>query len=139
MGLNLGGILKGALGLVPGIGTAVSVGSGILGAVTGAKKGSQANKQSQQALDMALGRHKELSPLRTRALDLSMRKQPQRENLDSLFADPGNPYARTISRPQQPMMLEGMLGQRPAAPPVAQQPMAPPVPGGKGVLRKALS
>ena len=98
MGLNIGGLLKGALGALPVVGQAVSIGSGILGAISGGKKDARADKRSGQALDMAMGRNAELEPLRNRALAMAMKGQPDRENLDSMFADPGNPYARTISR-----------------------------------------
>ena len=111
----LGNIIKGVGGALPGIGTAVQIGSGILGAVTGAKKDSKANAQSKQALDMALQRRNETAPLRNRALQMATQgMQTPREDLSSIFRDPGNPYSR--------------LAPRPVATPMAQaQPMAPPM------------
>lgn len=96
-----GKILDIGTDLIPGAGAIKKVAKYALpvaGMIAGAKKGDQADQQSQQALDMALARNKELEPLKNRALALALRGQPDRENLDSMFADPGNPYARTISR-----------------------------------------
>lgn len=118
----LGNILGGVAKSLPGIGQAVSIGSGVLGAISGAKKGAKADKQSQQALDMATGRNAELAPLRSKALQLALQGQPQRENLDAIFADPGNPYARVL--PRNTATPTAPLGLPPqAAPGIAPAPM----------------
>lgn len=121
-GFALGGPLGGMIG-----GAASS-------ALSGAGKDASAEKRSKQALDMATGRNAELSPLRSKALSMALQQQPERENLDALFADPGNPYARTISRPAPRQMMPGLLGGRQpnTATPVAPPPRQMPQGGGPG-------
>jgi hypothetical protein len=106
MGLNLGKLVKGAIGLIPGVG---GIASAALGVVSGAKQQNAANKQNKAMLDMTLQRNKETAPLRSRALQMATQGfRPGREDLSSIFADSGNPYARVAPRPvAQPPVPQG--------------------------------
>lgn len=130
MGFNIGGLLKGALGAIPGAGPLISAG---LGLISGSKQQNKANQQGQSALDIGTRRRTETAPLRSRALEMATQGlQTPREDLSSIFADAGNPYARVAPRPTAVPM---------AAPP---QQLRPPAIGGgtqnlRGILRKALT
>jgi hypothetical protein len=93
------GLFGSLLGAIPGVGTALSIGSGLLGAISGGKAQSKANKLTKQQLDLALKRYAEGAPFRSKLAGLANNLPHQREDLSSLFADPGNPYSRAIPRP----------------------------------------
>lgn len=115
----LGSALKSIGGALPGIGTAISIGSGILGAVSGSKKGSQADALRKQQLAYANQRVAAGAPFRSKLASLASRPQAQREDLSGLTADVGNPYARSAPRPS---LAASAFPQTPQA-----QPMRPPV------------
>jgi hypothetical protein len=114
-------------GAIPGIGTAVKVGTGILGAVTGAKKGANADKLNAQQLALAKGRYDAGAPFRSKLAETAFGLPTQREDLFSIFADPGNPYARLAPRPG-PVPLGGGSPIPPTATPRAPRPRRPSFP-----------
>lgn len=113
------GILGSLLHAIPGVGTIADVagaGLGILGAFKGAKKGGQADDLARQQLALQQQRYNEGAPYRAKLPSLLAAIPTQREDLSSIFADPGNPYARLAPRP---------MAQLPAGPnPITPSPQA---------------
>jgi len=124
MGL-LGGILKSVLpvaaSFIPGVGPIA--GAALGAALSGSGNSAKAGKLDKQARNISLGNYNQTAPLRAKAIQLAMRDQPQREDLSSLYADPGNPYSKVVPRPSP-----GGLGQVGQAPTV---PLGPPPPPGR--------
>lgn len=124
----LGGLLKKVGGALPGIGTAISIGSGLVSAISGAKKGAKADKLQEQRVAQAQQRFNAGAPFRARLAELAKRPTAQRQDLSGMIADPGNPYSRAQA-PRPP--LASMAA--PAPQPMARPPM-PPVVGGGGPM-----
>lgn len=123
MGL-LGGILDFATDLIPGGGIAkkaAKLGVGVLGSIAGAKRGAKADRLSADQLGLARERWNAGLPFRQRLQQQAFSIPSQREDLSSIFADPGNPYARSVPRPMiQPPTTATPIAQRgpmPGAPP----------------------
>lgn len=117
LGKLVGGVAKG----LPGIGNAISIGSSVLGAVAGSKRGAKADDMRQRQIQYADERFKAGAPFRQRLADLAARPTAMRPDMSALVADPGNPYARTAPRPS--FRPEPMAG-----PSLAQQAFPEPTP-----------
>jgi hypothetical protein len=76
-----------------------AAGAGIAGGIAG---GNKADKASQQQMDLQRQRYEAGAPYRAKLPGLLAAIPTQRENLDSIFSDPGNVYSRQISRPPAP-------------------------------------
>lgn len=125
----LGDVLKVAApvaGFALGGPAGAMLGSAVAGGVSGAQKDAKANKMSQQAQNIAMGNWNQTAPLRSRALEMAMAPRAQREDTSALFADPGNPYSRVVSRPSADLSR--------VAGPVAPAEASSPSPTGQGHL-----
>lgn len=108
----LGSILKG----IPGVGTVVQgleLGAGVLGAIKGAKSGAKADKLNSRALQLADDRYAAGAPFRSKLAETAFNIPTQREDLSSIFADPGNPWSRTAPRPVAPQPMNTATPQAP--------------------------
>ena len=128
--MGLGKILKKGLGIAATVGSVVpgpwqlpaaAVSTG-LGMLESGKRQAKADKYRGKGLDLALGEYTRRAPIRNRALDLALRGLPSRPDLSSDFADPTNPFARSIG----PLQSLDPVG----APPVPRPPSFPSGPGG---------
>lgn len=120
MGLSLGKILKVAApvaGFALGGPLGAGLGSAIAGGVSGAENSAKAGKLTKQQNAIAMGNWNDTAPLRSKALQMALAPRAEREDTSALFADPGNPYSRTVPRPAAA-----------APPPAAPPPVAPPPP-----------
>jgi hypothetical protein len=130
-GFALGGPLGGMIG-----GAASS-------ALGGAQAGAKADKASALQLALQKQRHDAGQPYRDKLPGLVAGLPTQRENLDSIFSDPGNPYARTISRPPAPSPMGAPVPpMNQGGSPFMSQPQIPPglqnaIP--RGLLQKILA
>ena len=121
MGL-LGGLGK-VLGTVGSIGSFIpgpwqpfAKGAAVLGgALSGAESGGKADKLQQQRTAQANQRYAELAPFRSKLAALAKRPALQREDTSALFADPGNPYSRSIPRPSPLASLPAPTSATPIA------------------------
>ncbi len=110
MGLSLGGLFRGVTGIasvIPGPwqvpAQAASVGLGIL---SGGKAQKQSDALVKRALAMRNQEWERRAPLRDHTLNLATQPIPGREDLSSVYADPGNPYSRPVPRPTGPTPFE---------------------------------
>lgn len=103
-GFALGGPLGGMIG-----GAASS-------ALGGAESGAKASKLNKQQLAIAKERYDAGAPFRSKLAQQAFSLPTQREDLSSIFADVGNPYARPISRLAQPILQSAPTPPPPAAP-----------------------
>ncbi len=120
-----GGLIGGPVG--------AAIGSGIGGAISGASKGAKADKLSQQQLQMANDRYNAGAPFRAGLTQQAFNIPTQREDLSSIFQDAGNPYSRTAPRPpviQPPMNIGTLPAIQPSSPSVASRLIGRPRPGG---------
>lgn len=78
-----------------GLDDAALLAGGLSSLIGGSGAQSQANDLQNQALRLKLQDYTALLPLRAQGLNRLTAPMPQPENLDRLFADPGNPYARS--------------------------------------------
>lgn len=118
----LGSILKAAApvaGFALGGPLGAMAGSALSSGIAGAEKGKQADKYRQKQAAYADSRVAAGAPFRSKLAQLAMRPRAQREDLSGLVSDPGNPYARTASRPT----LAAQAFPPPQGP--AQSPMTP--------------
>jgi hypothetical protein len=89
-------------GLIPGLGAVsklASIGGGLL---SGADRGGKADKLQSQRKGLADERYAAGAPFRSKLQALAARGPAQQRDLSSIFADPGNPYARVVPRPIAP-------------------------------------
>jgi hypothetical protein len=92
-----------------GITDVVGIGSGILNAVSGSSDEERAKKLQEQMLGINMADFEARLPLRGMAIDRILGPQAQRENLNGMFADSGNPYSRPMERPA-PLPMHGQAG-----------------------------
>lgn len=96
----------------------IPIGASLLGSWMGAKKQKAADKRQALLEQIAMREWNAGAPLRERARAMAMAPIPERENLDAMFADPGNPYARRMARPAPaavaPMAADPMAAATPS-------------------------
>lgn len=111
-----GGLIGGPAG--------AAIGAGVGGAISGAGKGAQADKLNKQRLQMSTDRYNAGAPFRSKLAETAFAIPTQREDLSSLFADPGNPYARVAPRPpviQGPQSIGSLPAIQPQHPGAIQR------------------
>lgn len=105
-----GFLLGGPAGAAAGYGLANSIG-----------KEAKANKLNQQVAQYANDRFAAGAPYRSKLAEVALNLPTQRPDLSGIYADPGNPYARPVSR-----LTAAAFRPAPAPPPVAQPPAQDP-------------
>lgn len=76
------------------------LGASVLSNLFGGSSAQRRADQSQELnQDIALQDYRARIPLRGMGIDRLLGPQAQRENLNNLFADSGNPYSRVLERP----------------------------------------
>lgn len=91
LGKILGGAAGFALGGPMGAGLGASLGSSI-------DSQASADKLNKQAQGYAQQRYAAGAPFRSKLAEVALNLPSERPDLSGIFADPGNPYARPVSR-----------------------------------------
>jgi hypothetical protein len=100
LGSILGTALGGVGGFLVGGPAGAKLGATIGGGIgSGLSSGNKADKLNKRQLQLADERYNAGAPFRSKLAQTAFAIPTQREDLSSIFTDPGNPYAKLAPRP----------------------------------------